>query len=90
VGGVAVTVTGSGFVSSSDLVCRFDATVVSATYSSPTTLSCIAPQHIAGTVVLEVANNNEDFTSSNTAFTYYGIAQYEYSARIITLNQKTQ
>ena len=63
-------VTGAGFVNSTSLSCRLGREIVPATYLSPFTLLCVAPEQPtgAGTVFIEVSNNGEDWTSQRTLF----------------------
>ena len=72
-GGTVVTVTGSSFVATPLLACRFDSTVLSATYVSASVLMCVSPSHAAGAVNMSVANNNQDFIAY-TGFTFYGVS----------------
>ena len=63
-------VTGVGFINSTLLSCRLGREVVAATYLSPFSILCIAPEQPtgAGTVFIEVSNNGEDWTSERTLF----------------------
>ena len=69
-GRTPVFVTGAGFVNSTSLSCRLGREIVPATYLSPFTLLCVAPEQPtgAGTVFIEVSNNGEDWTSQRTLF----------------------
>ena len=69
-GRTPVFVTGAGFVNSTSLACRLGREIVPATYLSPFTLLCVAPEQPtgAGTVFIEVSNNGEDWTSQRTLF----------------------
>ena len=70
-GGSVVTVTGTNFTASGTLVCRFGSTRVTATWSSATRLRCDSPASAAGPVQLAVSNNNQDFSTTSSTFTYY-------------------
>ena len=69
-GRTPVFVTGVGFINSTLLSCRLGREVVAATYLSPFSILCIAPEQPtgAGTVFIEVSNNGEDWTSERTLF----------------------
>jgi hypothetical protein len=69
-GGTVVTVTGTGFVNSANLMCQFAGTSVPATFISATSLSCVAP---AGA-------GNATFAVSNNAQTYVNGGSYLYQA----------
>ena len=70
-GSTVVTVTGTNFVSSSQLYCSFVGVGRSlATWVSASTLRCLSPARTAGSVALEVSNNNQDFTSNAVQFMY--------------------
>lgn len=72
-GNTVVTVTGTNFVSSFDPHCRFgNGSASPATYVSPVQLVCASTARSAGTVTLEVSNNNQDYTTFALEFTYYG------------------
>jgi hypothetical protein len=67
-----VTVTGTNFVPSPLLLCRFGTVYRWATYVSASALRCIAgPQSAAGSLAVEVSNNNQDWTTNNIGFLYY-------------------
>ena len=70
-GGISVTVAGSNFVYSPDLVCQFGNIVAPATYITGTSVACAAPAGSAGKAVVEVSNNRIDFTSNGVEFEYY-------------------
>jgi hypothetical protein len=73
-GGTVITVTGTGFVDSYRLYCKFGTTVsLAATYVSSVQLLCQS-NAVAGatTLTVQIANNNQDFTSAAYVFTYYG------------------
>ena len=71
VGGTVVTVSGSQFLNSAQLVCRFGSSVVSASWLSATSLKCAAPATAPSVVSLEVSNNNQDFTTDNFQYTFF-------------------
>ena len=70
-GGIMVTLSGSNFVFSPDLVCLFGSVVAPANYVSGTSISCVAPAGVTGTTVVEASNNKIDFTSDGQVFEYY-------------------
>mgnify|MGYP001011186577 CR=1 FL=1 len=70
-GGSTITVTGGEFVSSPHLRCKFDEVVVNATYLSSTTLSCISPAVTPKLTVVEVSNNDQDYTVDSVPYTYH-------------------
>jgi hypothetical protein len=70
-GGISVTVSGSNFFFSSDLVCQFGSIVAPATYISDTSISCVAPASSAGKAIVEVSNNRVDFTNDGQEFEFY-------------------
>eukprot|EP00698_Gefionella_okellyi_P014432 TRINITY_DN4005_c0_g1_i5.p1 TRINITY_DN4005_c0_g1~~TRINITY_DN4005_c0_g1_i5.p1 ORF type:complete len:1114 (+),score=261.18 TRINITY_DN4005_c0_g1_i5:484-3825(+) len=75
VGGTVVSVTGMYFYRSALLMCKFGtSTAGAATFQTATSLQCLAPSHSAGTVALELSNNNQDFTSNAVSFTYHADA----------------
>lgn len=55
---------GSNFVSSSDLMCRFDSTLAPATYVNASNILCTTPARGEGMAVVEASNNMVDFTSN--------------------------
>eukprot|EP00899_Mesostigma_viride_P008982 jgi/Mesvir1/18085/Mv09386-RA.1 len=63
-GGTLVLVTGSGFVNVPTLMCRFNSTLVAATFVDDGSLLCAAPSTETGIVLVEVTNNGVDFTTS--------------------------
>lgn len=72
-GGTVVTVYGSSFVSSGAFRCKFhDLSAVEATFVTSSVVLCVSPANTTATGVLEVSNNNQDYTTNATPFTYYG------------------
>jgi hypothetical protein len=70
-GGTVVALSGSFFVKSTSLACRFGRAVVPATFVSANRVTCVAPaQAAAGTVGVEVTNNGADYTSDGKVFTF--------------------
>jgi len=65
-GGTQLTITGKGFTLSSSLICRFGDLLLSAAYVNETTISCTSPPYSAGEVLLQVSNNQQDFSSPTT------------------------
>ena len=70
-GGVQVTVSGSNFVSSEDLMCRFDSTLAPATYVNASNILCTSPARGEGLVTVEASNNRVDFTTNQVQFEFY-------------------
>eukprot|EP00163_Fabomonas_tropica_P031361 TRINITY_DN742_c0_g3_i1.p1 TRINITY_DN742_c0_g3~~TRINITY_DN742_c0_g3_i1.p1 ORF type:complete len:4764 (-),score=556.75 TRINITY_DN742_c0_g3_i1:3699-16238(-) len=68
VGGAKITLSGSHFTSTSK--CRFGTKTASATFTTSTSIVCVAPAHDPELVTIEVTNNNADYTSSNVQFTF--------------------
>lgn len=70
-GGSDITVTGTNFVQSSNLQCKFGSTEVAATYVTGSLARCVTPAAATATsVTVEVSNNNQDYTASGIAYTY--------------------
>ena len=67
---VLVTVTGSEFVDSANLYCRFGSRSTQATFQTATLLECYTPPSDASVVFVEVTNNNQDYTASGVTFTF--------------------
>jgi len=72
-GSTRVTVTGTEFLDIDTLYCRFGTySPVPATRVSATELECFS--HVAsagaGTVSVEISNNNQDYTSDGVLFEY--------------------
>lgn len=64
-GGSVVVVSGTGFMNTSSLSCRFgDSRALSAIYVSPEQVQCKSPRSsLPGEVIVEVSNNGKDFTT---------------------------
>jgi hypothetical protein len=79
-----VFVLGQNLVNTTALRCRFDSTVVRATFISPRLVVCMTPERFAGpsqyskTVVVEVTNNGLDYTDSRIVFEFYDRCQPGY------------
>lgn len=72
-GGTVVTVYGYEFFNTRWLRCRFGTNPpVIGTWITSTEILCVSNPHGVGLVAVEVSNNNQDYTASNTAFTYEG------------------
>ena len=69
VGNGLVTVTGAGFYGPT-VYCRFGVSVVSSTPASSTHVVCTTPAAAAGSVAVEMSNNNQDFTADNVQYLY--------------------
>lgn len=70
--GDAISVSGSGFVDSPYMSCKFGDTVVAASYASPSTIECSVPEAMkevsGGKVQLRVSLNGQDMSSSSVPF----------------------
>lgn len=71
-GGTRIRVRGTGFLSSSTVFCKFGNDVVSAeVVVDYTTVICMTPpSESEGSVLVQVTNNNVDWTSSGVEFTF--------------------
>ena len=76
-----LTISGSSFHDSPQLACRIGSVVVSANYSSSTTLYCMAPRQPPATYNVSVSINAVDW-SSNSSLTYTML--YDWSVLAIT------
>ena len=69
-----MTVTGTGFISSDQLVCQFGTfAVVSAQFVTETHVQCVANNVGSlnvGTLALEISNNNQDYTTNGVEYDY--------------------
>lgn len=71
--GALVTITGSGFLPSNSLVCRVLGMAKPVTLISSTQIVCqLNSVSSAQSVSVEVSNNNQQYTSDNKMFTFYG------------------
>ena len=75
-GGVVLTIQGND-LSTSQLWCKFDTTVVTATCVQPSggsckQVTCTAPPHSAASLKVGVSNNNQDYAFFDSPFLYYG------------------
>mgnify|MGYP002828219790 CR=1 FL=1 len=76
-GGTVVAVSGTGFVNSTKLACRFGKTAASAIeFVSSTQIKCTAPEAVAGasSVGVEASNNGVDFTRDGAHIVSMGAA----------------
>jgi IPT/TIG domain len=81
-GGTVVTVTGSGFMDTPALACRFGSTTVPAVLLAKTQLSCVAPPAQGqGAVVLSISNNGAEW--STAAIATASASKYRYYAQAI-------
>lgn len=70
-GGTIVTVYGEGFANSAQLKCKFGNVVgIEATWLTGTAVLCKTPQHRPGRVMVQVANNGVDFSSTSAEYLY--------------------
>ena len=67
-GGTEVFLSGSGFINSTRLSCRFGKTITLATYISNASISFITPPQERGHVDVEVSNNGIDYSVSTKQF----------------------
>jgi hypothetical protein len=72
-GGATVTVYGRNFISSASLACSFGTSASLALYITSTQIQCLSTSGSAGTVSVEVSNNNQQFSTQYTSYTYYGM-----------------
>ena len=77
-GGTLVYVGGNHFIdrtinTKTTITCRFGKTVVAATLVSSELLTCLAPEHEAGTFHFSVSMNNQQYTEFEFYFTFYGV-----------------
>ena len=71
-GNTKIVVSGTGFINSTSLLCRFGEVVVPiSAYFNDTHIMCNSPAHAAGDVCLDVSNNGVDFTSDCIRYKYY-------------------
>ena len=70
-GGTAVVLSGSGFtyaesyqLNNKEVLCVFGSKEVPAVFESPSTVSCVTPSHVRGSVVVTVRQNGENSTAS--------------------------
>jgi hypothetical protein len=70
VGGTAVTVHGAGFTQTTDLHCRFNQILQSATWLSDTQLICETPAAAPGLISFAVTNNRENWSPETVNFLY--------------------
>eukprot|EP00656_Telonema_subtile_P049582 TRINITY_DN6198_c0_g5_i1.p1 TRINITY_DN6198_c0_g5~~TRINITY_DN6198_c0_g5_i1.p1 ORF type:complete len:1567 (-),score=246.24 TRINITY_DN6198_c0_g5_i1:2-4702(-) len=71
-GGTSVTLTGTGFINYGYQVCRFNDTVVAATFVSGTTLLCTAPPRATEILAsVHIALDGQHFVAAPTMFQYY-------------------
>ncbi len=74
--GALVTITGSGFLPSNALVCKVLGVTKPVTLISSTQVVCpLNSVSSAQSASVEVSNNNQQFTSDNKVFTFYGKLQ---------------
>jgi len=69
-GGSLVTVTGSDFVDSDKLLCRFGTRIVASSFVDSSHTLCVSPPNDVGPVTVYITNNNADFTTYLVTFIY--------------------
>ena len=67
-GGTLITVTGSNFVNSPQLRCRFYLDILPGTWLTASTVLCQTVAHAREAVSVEVSNNDQDYTASGAVF----------------------
>jgi len=72
-GGTFITVTGTNFVLSDKVRCRWGQEIVEGTQLTVNEIQCISPAHAVGNVRFAISNNAQDFTTQNIQFTYQGM-----------------
>jgi hypothetical protein len=71
-GSTRVTVVGSGFSSTDQVLVSFATDTVAGTFATASTIVCDSPAHAsAGSVALQVALNGQQFASPSVSFLYY-------------------
>eukprot|EP00698_Gefionella_okellyi_P014440 TRINITY_DN4005_c1_g1_i2.p1 TRINITY_DN4005_c1_g1~~TRINITY_DN4005_c1_g1_i2.p1 ORF type:complete len:2826 (+),score=696.32 TRINITY_DN4005_c1_g1_i2:356-8479(+) len=74
-GGTALTVIGTNFVNSAQVVCRVGTvSALPATWNSVSRIRCTSPAMTAGVVNVDVSNNNQDYTSGSISYIYRPLA----------------
>ncbi len=76
-GGTKVGLTGSSFLNTSSLFCRFGHQETPAVYISSTSIECQAPRSTSGAVAVEVTTNHFDFSSSGKSFLYLDVLRLD-------------
>jgi hypothetical protein len=70
-GGTEVLVSGSNFVASMNLVCKFgEQSPIAAVFMSNSTVVCVSPKHTPGSAALRVSNNGVQFSDSTASFKF--------------------
>eukprot|EP00163_Fabomonas_tropica_P008375 TRINITY_DN17_c0_g4_i1.p1 TRINITY_DN17_c0_g4~~TRINITY_DN17_c0_g4_i1.p1 ORF type:complete len:4695 (+),score=879.62 TRINITY_DN17_c0_g4_i1:301-14385(+) len=69
-GGTLVTMTGTDFPNTPSLSCRIGTTIIPASYTSSSQLTCTTPAGTAGQAPVDISSNGEDWTSSFKTFQY--------------------
>jgi hypothetical protein len=87
--GASVTISGSGFLPSSSLVCRVLGVTRPVTLISSTQVLCpLYSVSSAQSASVEVSNNKQQFTSDNKVFTFYGeLSSYSFLLCLIFFDQ---
>lgn len=76
-GGTKVAISGSSFLNTSSLFCRFGHQETPAIYFSSTSIECQAPRSNSGFVEVEVTTNHFDFSSSGRSFQYLDVLRLD-------------
>lgn len=68
-----VLVSGHGFPLSefTNFKCKFNSTIVEATYLNISTISCLSPAHVSGKVDVQITVNGHDFIGSSDALEFF-------------------
>ncbi|EKX41900.1 hypothetical protein GUITHDRAFT_47343, partial [Guillardia theta CCMP2712] len=67
-GGTSVFLTGSNFINSTDLSCRFGSITITAVFLAPDTVFCISPAQAPGAVELSASNNGHIYNTARLLF----------------------
>ena len=74
-GGTVVMLSGSGFINSTRLSCRFGSTIVLATFVSNASIHFTTPPYERGHVNVEVSNNGIDFSNNNIHYEFIRVSK---------------
>ena len=70
-----IHISGSNFIFSESLWCKFGLNVAAASFVSTEEITCIVPPGLVGNVSLSASNNGVDFVSGSLTFRYYESAK---------------
>eukprot|EP00960_Hanusia_phi_P059677 764256-Hanusia_phi.AAC.1 len=85
-GGTSVFLTGSNFMNSTGLLCRFGSITINAVFLASDTIFCISPAQAPGAVELSASNNGHVFNTARMLFHYTRcpVGSYCVESEIIT------